>query len=262
MDRSFLSRPEVVEASRRFVCIRLTTYEDEAEDRFNAGLLLGRSGNVENTTFVILTPDGTTKLTRAARTAKHVYADAATMARGMAEIAAKYPARPNAGRTPPLPVTLTARLGLDVAASDGQPLVLVIAKEPAARAALEAAVAEQAWGEFLGRFVYATAESALDLPGVTGMPVTDGVALIEPDAFGQAGAVAKFVPVGAGSRRLAEAMQDMLATYKAGSKSERTHRSEAVRTGAFWETKLPVTDPHEAAARTRTKQAMERAKKN
>src|SRR6478672_6574072 len=102
MDRSFLSRPEVIAASRRFVCVRLTTYEDESEARFSAGLLLGRSGNVENTTFAILAPDGKTKLTRAARSARQVYADAAAMARGMDEVAAKYPAKPD-GRTPPLP---------------------------------------------------------------------------------------------------------------------------------------------------------------
>lgn len=262
MDRSFLSRPEVIAASRRFVCVRLTTYEDEAEAQFNATLMLGRSGNVENTTFAILAPDGKTKLTWAARSAKGVYADAAAMARGMSEIAAKYPAKPGDGRTPPLPVTLTARLGLDVAAGDCRPLVLMVGKDEAARAALETAVAELAWGdEFLGRFVYATAGSANDLPGVKGLPVTDGVALIEPDPFGQAGAVAKFVPAAAGSRKLADAMRDVLTAHKGGTKNERAHRAEAVKQGAFWETKLPVGDPMEAAARERTRQAMERAKK-
>lgn len=258
MDRSFLSQPPVIAASRSFVCVRLTSYEDEAENRFNAGLMLGRSGNVENTTFAILAPDGKTKLTRVARSAKGVYADAAAMARGMGEIAAKYPVKPADGHTPPLPVTLTARLGLDVAASDCLPLVLVIGKD----AALEAAVAELAWGqEFLGRFVYATAESALDLPAVKNMPVSDGVVLIEPDPFGQAGSVVKVVPAAAGSRKLAEAMRAVSAAHTGGTKNERTHRAEAVKQGAFWETKLPVSDPQEAAARARTKQAMERAKK-
>lgn len=263
MDRSFLSRPEVIAASRRFVCVRLTTYEDELEARFNAGLMLGRSGNVENTTFAVLAPDGKTKLTRAARSAKQVYADAAAMARGLDAIAAKYPPKPGDGRTPPLPVTLTARLGLDVAASDCQPLVLVVAKDETARATLEAAVAELAWGrEFLGRFVYASTESAKELPGVPGLPTADGVTLIEPDPLGQAGTVVKRVPAADVKRDLAPVMRAALGAHKTAPKSERQHRAEAVKQGAFWETKLPVGDPMEAAARERTKQAMERAKKN
>lgn len=256
MDRSFLSRPEVIAASRKFVCIRLTTYEDEDETRFDASLMLGRSGSVENTTFAILAPDGKTKLTRAARSAKGVYADAAAMARGMTEISAKYPGKPGE-HAPPLPVTLTARLGLDVAASDNLPLALVIARDGGK---LEAKLAELAWREeFLGRFTYALAASPLDVPGVKGLPVTDGVALIEPDPFGQAGSVVKFVS--ATSDKLAEAMRTTLAAHKGGVKNERTHRAEAVKQGAFWETKLPVTDPMEQAARARTKQAMERGKK-
>jgi len=34
MDRSYLSQPEVVAVSRRFVCIRLLTYEDSSENAF------------------------------------------------------------------------------------------------------------------------------------------------------------------------------------------------------------------------------------
>jgi hypothetical protein len=262
MDRSYLSRPEVIAASRRFVCVRLTTYEDELEARFNGSLMLGRSGNVENTTFVVLAPDGKTKLTREARSAKQVYADAAAMARGMDQIAAKYPPKPADGHSPPLPVTLTARLGLDVAASDGQPLVLVVAKDESTSEALEAAVAELAWGrEFLGRFVYASAASVTEVPGVPGLPAGDGVTLIEPDPLGQAGAVVKYVAVAGVKRDLAAVMRAALAAHKTDPKNERQHRTEAVKQGAFWKTKLPVGDPMEAAARERTKQAIERAKK-
>ena len=61
------------------------------------------------------------------------------MARTMTTLARRYPAKTDAvSQTPPLPVTLDVRLGLDVAASDNQPLVVVLARDATARAALAA----------------------------------------------------------------------------------------------------------------------------
>ena len=58
MDRSYLSNKEVIEASRDFVCIRLATYENVAEAKILKSIFTGRSGELENTTFVLLAPDG------------------------------------------------------------------------------------------------------------------------------------------------------------------------------------------------------------
>src|SRR5262245_12662671 len=91
MDRSFLSRPEVIAASRKFVCIRLASYENEQENKFCESLFLGRSGEVENTTFAILGPDGKQRLSRAGRSTKSAFADASQMAKAMAEIAERFP---------------------------------------------------------------------------------------------------------------------------------------------------------------------------
>src|SRR5262245_57926814 len=119
MDRSYLSRPEVIAASRAFVCIRLTTYEDEAETKFLRTVFAGRSGDVENTTFTILSPDGQEKLVRASRSTRQVFADAAEMARTMTTIAGRYNASAGeADKISALPITVDVRLGLDVAASD------------------------------------------------------------------------------------------------------------------------------------------------
>ncbi|MBY0231652.1 MAG: thioredoxin family protein [Gemmataceae bacterium] len=57
MDRSFLSRPEVVKASRSHVCGRLATYEDEVEGFFLWSLAKTGSGKLENSVFAILAPD-------------------------------------------------------------------------------------------------------------------------------------------------------------------------------------------------------------
>ena len=263
MDRSFLSQPEVITASRKFVCIRLTTYEDETEAAFSRALFVGGSQDVENTTFALLAPDGKTRLTRAGRGTRGIFADAADMARTMNNLAARYKASNDATTASPLlPITLDARLGLDVAASDGLPLLVVLSNNDEARSVLEAKVSELAWGkEFIGRFTYATAATAKDLKSVTGLTGQDGVLLIEPDAFGQKGQVLKCVRAEDVTDQLAAAMREVASSHQKQVKNSGEHRAAGMRQGAFWETKLPVTDRMEANARARTKQAMDRQKK-
>ena len=47
MDRSYLSDPAVVAASRSFVCVRLLTYENAREAELLRGIFRGRSGELE-----------------------------------------------------------------------------------------------------------------------------------------------------------------------------------------------------------------------
>ena len=57
----------MIAASRKFVCVRLATYESKEEADLLTDIFVGRSGELENTTFVILAPDGKKRLTRAGR---------------------------------------------------------------------------------------------------------------------------------------------------------------------------------------------------
>ena len=75
MDRSFLRQPAVVAASRSFVCARLATYESEAERKILASIYVGRNGEVQNTTFTILSPDGKRVLVRAGRSPGSAFGD-------------------------------------------------------------------------------------------------------------------------------------------------------------------------------------------
>src|SRR3954452_16415150 len=117
MDRSFLSQPDVTAAARRFVCVRLTTYENAEEAAMLQALCPTRSGELENTVFALLSPDGKRPLTRPGRTARHTFGDAAEMARAMHRIADEYkvPASPAPGILE-LPTVPTVRLALNVAA--------------------------------------------------------------------------------------------------------------------------------------------------
>ena len=62
MDRSYLSHAGVVAESRKFVCVRLQTYENSAERSLLKTIFVGRSRELENTTFSIMNPDGTRNL--------------------------------------------------------------------------------------------------------------------------------------------------------------------------------------------------------
>jgi hypothetical protein len=251
MDRSFLSRPEVIAASRSFVCVRVPSYEDASEMQFCRELFVGRSGDVENTTFAILAPDGKTTLTDASRGTRGIYAGPAEMATSMTGLAARYPAR---GEGKALPVAADVRLGLAIAAGDGLPLVVVVSAKPAA---LEAKLAELAWSdEFIGRFTYAVAPSAKACTGIDG--AGKGVLFVEPDTFGQKGKVLRRVGTGEG---LAEAMRATAAAHRPAAKSLREHRLSGIENGVFYDPKLPVTDRQEAGARARTKREIERREK-
>ena len=89
MDRSYLSDPAVVEASRAFVCARLLTYEDAEEAALMRRLLPGR-GSV-NTAFTILAPDGDRQLVRAGRSPRMAFGSARMMAAELRRIAERFP---------------------------------------------------------------------------------------------------------------------------------------------------------------------------
>ena len=55
MDRSFLSDPEVIAASRDFVCVRLVTFEDVEEMEFMNSIYDFRTPT-KNSLFAILDP--------------------------------------------------------------------------------------------------------------------------------------------------------------------------------------------------------------
>jgi hypothetical protein len=263
MDRSFLSQPEVIRASRQFVCVRLTTYEDEQEAAFLRKLFQGRSGEVENTTFTILSPDASKTLCRTGRSARNVFRSPTTMAQEMTRLAGLYPAAVEATRSrPALPVTLNARLGLNVAAGDLQPLILVQASSLAERSRLEERLAALAWSdEFLGRFVYASVATRKELPPLTDLKEGEGIVVVAPDTFGMKGQVLAQMPASADEKTIAAGLRKALTLATGERKSMHAHRRAGISAGAFWEPKLPVTDPQENSARARARREIDQARK-
>ena len=268
IDDGWLTHNDIIEVAQKFVCIRLTSYESQSEAAFIEKL----RGNPVNTAFAILTPQGepALKVQGLGRGPSELFSDTADMVKQMNEVAAKYVAT-DAAQTPLLPVTLNAKLGLAVASADLQPLVLVVASDAAARAALEAKVAKLAWSkDFQGFFTYANAANtkALVLTSATSNGADnsaainkDGVLIIEPDIFGAAGKIVTQISAGDVDTQLTSAMKSARTNHVRMEKSREQLKRLALAQGIYFETGIPVSGKREAEDRAKYKQQLDARKK-
>jgi hypothetical protein len=252
MDRSFLSHADVIAASRQFVCIRLTTYEDAAEAAMLKNFTPTRSGEVENSVFGILAPNGEDKLVRSGRSIRQVYSNSQQMAEGMKRISGKYQPK----ETPhQLPLVTNVRLALDVAAADNQPLVVVFGSDEE-RKQLQPRLATLAWNsDFIGHFIYVSTSDAEDLRQIKAVHTGgEAIFVVQPNKFGTEGEVIGQVKRDATNEELAQMLRSSLTRFAAQTKTFQNHVREGHQLGKFWETKIPVTDPQEKNARERGRQ--------
>jgi hypothetical protein len=254
MDRDFLSSPRFVAASKEWVCARLLTYESAEEAKVLTSFFVGRSGQLENTTFVLVSPDGKTALTRAGRSPEMALGgrgrDDDALSDLLAKQAARFRAKPESSKEAPLlPTLVDVRRGLDVAACDLLPLAVVIAKDPDERASVERALRPLAWAEArAGRILYAPAVSAADLRAVAGVSPAARLVVVEANAFGTKGSV--LAQTGdASPAALEKALDDGLRAYKPVKKDVREQIAQGRREGVHWTPEIPVTDPDERRAR-------------
>ncbi|MEM8885864.1 MAG: hypothetical protein AAGD14_17500 [Planctomycetota bacterium] len=230
MDRGSLSDPKVIEASRDFVCARLATYEDAEEAKFLKTLARTRSGELENSVFCILAPDGKTKLTRGGRGPEMVFGHSQErMVATMKEIAARYKAKKG---DPKLPLIKDVRLAVNVAACDGLPLAIVRKETDA--------LAKLAWQkEFQGQVLWVKADGieALKIKGASkGAPLL----VVQPSVFGDAATVLASTQ----GTDYADTLRAALKKFRAARKgNHRQHVRTGKRQGVHWETEIPVTDP-------------------
>jgi hypothetical protein len=253
MDESFLSQPEVIAASRAFVCVRLTTYENEQEGEFLKAFFVTRSGELENTVFTILAPDGRRPLARTSRSARQTFGDARRMAETMNRIGREYSVKESAaGRLPELPTVPNVRLAINVAACDNRPLVVLFASDETSRRALEERLRPLAWSEaFLGQFVYATTSDVKELAAVEGVKAEPCVLVIQPDRFGLKGRVLVQLSAASDHGELVKGLQEGAAQHQRETRTFANHVRAGHEQGILWETVIPVTDPMERRARER-----------
>ncbi len=247
MDRSYLSDTAVIEASRQFVCARLATYEDADEGAFLKSVFRGRTGELENSVFALLAPDGKTKLARAGRSPDFAFENSAEMASTMQTLAEKHVAeRASVKQTAPLPVLEDLRLALNVASSDLNPLVVVVAKSAKDGEKAAARLAEHVWGEkLIGRAEYVIVTDAKQLTVLDGAKADAGYLVVAPDEFGLKGKVLASIPAAVKDTELAEKLDAGLKEFTAPSKRPRDLIRKGRSEGVNWETEIPVTDPHD-----------------
>lgn len=223
------------------MCIRLATYESKEEAEVMKSYFVGRSGELENTMFAILSPDGKL-ISRAGRSPDAAFEDAADMAKGMKELAARYQAKKDTKRE--LPVMKNVRLALDVAACDGRACVVSLAAGTEAAAKQEEALAAVAWsGDVEGKFVFATTTDAKELETVKGVTKKAGFFVIEPDAYGLEGKVLAEIDAKATGKDLEKALLKANEKHVTPEKDPDAHIREGRRLGVEWETEIPDTDP-------------------
>lgn len=246
MDESFLSQPKVIKASRRFVCIRLATYEDKQEAELLKKLFIGRSGELENTTFAMLSPDGTRRLTRTGRSPDFAFGRSGNaksdMAAAMNRIADEH--KSTATQPSHIPKMADVRLALNVASCDNQPLLVVFNKDKSALRAMESKLALHAWdANHVGQFIYASTNDPRDLKFIEGVSVKSGVVAIQPGQFGLSGMVLGQVGDSANKQEINKMLTRAASEYRVWRKSSSEHISSGRSKGISWETLLPITDP-------------------
>jgi hypothetical protein len=242
MDRSFLSDPAVVARSRDFVCIRLATYESASEAAVLQSVFQSRSGQLENTVFAILTPDGKTPLVRSGRSPREGLGGPEEGTRKLADLAAKFPGSAPVGGA--LPLLADLRRGLNVASCEIQPLVVIVARSAESRQKIEETLLPLAWSkEFVGRYDFVRAKDAAEAAAsIEGKVEEDGIYIVQPDAFGQKGTLLAAAS-GSGRDTLQKALALGLTRFTPQAKDSRRHIDEGVRRGLNWKTEIPVTDP-------------------
>lgn len=232
MDRSFLSQPDVIAASRSFVCVRLATYEDKEEGAFLKAFDVTRSGELESTVFAVLSSDGKRQLARASRGAEHTFGDADRMVRSLQRIAADYPAKDS--QPSELPRVANVRLAINVAACDSQPLVVIFGQDVKARKQLEERLTALAWSErFIGQFVYAAASRGAELAAIEGAKGESGVLVVQSDKFGQKGKVLTQVAADAPRGELAKCLEEGAKLYQRQEKTFASHVRQGHEQGVF-----------------------------
>ncbi len=256
MDRSFLADKDVISASRKFVCIRLATYENAEENEVLKGYF-ARGGNLENTVFTLLTPDGKTKLVTAGRSPAWAFGGISgrginaqpeesikKMGQTMEAIALAYPGKGKATKGfPPLPYLADLRLALNVTAADRQPLVVVYSKSAEEREKMEQELSKVAWSDqFIGDAQYVFASDVSEFKTVKNLKAKSGFVVVQPGTFGLTGEVIDVIDAKISANKLIEPLAKALDKHKPSTLTYDQHRRMGAQAGARWKSATPNTD--------------------
>ena len=254
MDRSFLADQDVIAASRKFVCIRLATYENADENEVLKGVF-APGGVLQNTVFALMSPDGRTSLVRAGRSPAWAFGGQVgrgihqqppevigKMAQTMEAIALAYPGKDKPVGRVPLPYLADIKLALNIAAADRLPLVAVFGNA-AQRKQMEQQLEPMAWAdEFLGRALYVPVTQLGEFKAITGLKTQAGYVVIQPDIFGLKGKVIQEISLLTTAAQLKQSLYKAVGRHQPSTLTYEQHRSQGAAAGQRWQSKTPNTD--------------------
>ena len=230
---SLFSQKSFIEASEKFVCVRLGTYESLEHQTMIRGLLNGR---MENTAFVVFAPDGKTKLSRSGRSPDHAFGK--DVEGGMEKLADKYPDKAR-NKTAVLSDFHSFKQALNVASADQRLLVLTVASEKSKKSVNKKVQAVFSDEEMKGRFFYDTVNKGDEkwAENIKGTTKKSGIFIIRPGQFGQDGEVMKELSLKSSSAQIKKALTAANAEYAKTEKRtvSSEHVSEGTREGVDFE---------------------------
>ena len=242
MDRSFLSDPGVIRASRDFVCIRTATYEDQQEAKFLQQTLFGGGGDLRNFGFCILAPDGQRKLKQSRRGPNFAYGDAGEMGADLRRIARQY-AKGKSSEIQGLPCMKSVRLALNVASCDGLPCLVVYGKDEQQVDQLVQKLDAVIWDdELMGKYIVASTRQRADLKPIEGAVRSSGILLVAPNPYGTAGRLIETIDSEVAGDDLKQALLKVADRYDRPVKEHGNHVRYGRRNGVEWETEVDVPD--------------------
>ncbi|MFT4638294.1 MAG: hypothetical protein ACI8T1_001613 [Verrucomicrobiales bacterium] len=211
------SQPDVIEVSRKFVCVRIDSYESEENQKIVRSHLNGR---FENTAFCILAPDGETRLSRSARSPSQVYGEASDFVSELKAILTKHEPKID-DREAPVPDFHSFKLALNIASADQRVLVLLTAPEDQLAAA-ESRLRRLSWNpKVQGRFHF-----DLESTGTWKEPLSQkadagaGIYLINPGEYGLEGTVIERLDLDAGPEQILTSLAKANDTYAKTTKKK------------------------------------------
>ena len=166
---------------------------------------------------------------------------ASGLAREMNEIASDYTpiAEPTA-----IPRMKNIRLGINVAACDSLPAIVVMGESDEQITELAEKLSPAAWhADLAGKYIYSSTTDADEVSVIEGLEPGAGYAIVEPDAYGQTARVLSQIDADATAEQIQTAMLEVAQSFKRPIKDHGSHVRGGKRAGAEWETEIPVEDP-------------------
>ncbi len=228
------SDPDVIKASRKFICVRIDSYESEENQKIVRSHLGGR---FENTAFCVIAPDGKERLTRSGRGPQHISRDFDDIA----AIADRYKSRGDILNSH-IPDFNSFALALNVSSAD-QKILLLIAGDEDEIVVAGKRIRSVVWNKnVMGRFNYDFESDSSSWTGpLSSKSKGSGFHLIRPGEFGLEGKIVMSLSLNASNSNLLKAMVVANRDYAKSTKKKvySSHVVEGRRQGKRIEMAVP-----------------------